>query len=128
MLESNGAYVVRHHYFPQRRGRYAYVLDWEAVADPRAENMATSAYKMMSGLARNYPDHYGIVSSDEFLSRHRSFLFLDEHHMSWGNVWLDSLPGARAKRVGRVDGKNLLRVDLSAASPETRPQRSVGAP
>lgn len=111
VLEGNGAYVVRQHYFPERRGRYRYVLDWDSVSDPAAERMATSAYKLMAGLERSYPEAFRIEPAADFLARHRRFLFLDEHHMTWGNVWLGRL-GARSQRVAVVDGKDLLLVEV----------------
>jgi Dolichyl-phosphate-mannose-protein mannosyltransferase len=64
------------HYSPAR-GRYFFILDWEAAADEASGLFGPQEFKNLEALARNYPDlQKHIVSGEEFLRKHDRFLVL----------------------------------------------------
>ena len=68
-------YLPREFYSPNA-SRYYFLLDWPASIAPTADRLASSEYKLLDALRRNYGyDH--IVQADQFLRQHDSFLVHD---------------------------------------------------
>jgi len=121
-------FIKRFHYSPER-GRYFFVLDWEAALDVRSGLFGPQEYKTMDALKRDYPEIFGdhVVQLSDFLSQHDRFLVLAEmkyrprrtsqnfHYPMWLDLKIQNNPAYKTKTLVMVDGRRLLLVEKAVA-------------
>ena len=121
-------FVKRFHYSPER-GRYFFVMDWEAALDVRSGLFGPQEYKTMDALKRDYPKVFGdhVVQLSDFLGKHDRFLVLadiayrprwtaqDFHRPKWLEMRIQNNPAYKTSALGMVDGRRLLLVEKVVA-------------